>query len=96
MSEIKYKLLKELPFCKNGTIGINNDDLLTFWYDNKKDQYIYDLKEIETLIEQGWIEPVYEKSQEDLIHDIYKLSDKEFQAEFTKVMLEKYEIKEKE
>ncbi len=83
---IGYKLLKDLPNLKAGVIF----DAKGF-YKNDSINYSFITNDLE-----DWFEPVYEKSQEDLIHDIYKLSDKEFQAEFTKVMLEKYEIKEKE
>ena len=93
---IGYKLLKDLPQISKGKIGkfFNGEGSIAFYFDDSDKFFDFIVSFVEN--NKDWFEPVYEKNQEDLIHDIYKLSDKEFQAEFTKVMLEKYEIKEKE
>lgn len=107
MSEIKYKLLKELPFCKVGDIGViknnNGINLLKFTYNNNNDYYVYDIQEIQTLIEQGWIEEYKPKTQEEIFRDLisfYAMLQlvKIDRTEETIIdsMIKKYEIKEKE
>ena len=48
MSEIKYKLLKELPFCPIGTIGKFNGNCLEINHN-----YCFEDSELPELIEQG-------------------------------------------
>jgi len=105
MSEIKYKLLKELPFCSVGSIGIVDDELLNFYYNDNdnNNNYYYDIKEIETLIKEGWIEEYKPKSQKELADELlnnysekYSSLTEEQQFEWIKEFCDKYEIKEKE
>jgi hypothetical protein len=104
MSEIKYKLLKELPFCSVGKIGTIQDEVLQFEYDNNKDNafYYYNDFEIPMLIEQGWIEEYKPKTQGILANELlnnysekYNSLTEQEQYEWIKKFCNKYEIKEK-
>lgn len=95
MSEIKYKLLKELPFCSVGDKGYIQNGLLQFDYidyGGEKNQHNFDRLEIKSLIEQGWIEEYKPKSQEELFFELRTL----IMDGGKDIVLEKYEIKEKE
>lgn len=98
MSEIKYKLLKELPFCPIGTIGKFNGNCLEINHN-----YCFEDSELPELIEQGWIEEYKPKSQEEIFRDLISFYGmlrlvKIDRTEETIIdsMIKKYEIKEKE
>lgn len=105
MSEIKYKLLKELPFCKVGDIGYIKAKLLQFDYidyGGEKNQHNFGQLEIKSLIEQGWIEEYKPKSQKELVDELldnysekYSSLTEEEQYIWIKKFCDKYEIKEK-
>ena len=96
MSEIKYKLLKELPFCPIGTIGKFNGNCLEINHN-----YCFEDSELPELIEQGWIEEYKPKSQEEIFKELIsynieneKIQNKSFNDNI-KLLINKYEIKEK-
>lgn len=101
MSEqIKYRLLKELPFCPIGTIGyINNiGDLIIDRGENYK--HYYDNVEIKKLIEEGWIEEIKPESQEDLWKEIFNAvnTDSSRNIKFEETLesiIDNFEIKRK-
>lgn len=106
MSEIKYKLLRELPFCEVGDIGYIKEGLLQFDYidyENQKNQHNFGKLEIKNLIEQGWIEEYKPKTQKELADriisnysDNYSSLTEEKQFEWIKEFCDLYEIKEKQ
>lgn len=91
---IGYKLLKDLPSIKANTIGKWSNFAIVFHL-NDSDKFFDFTK---TFIENNtdWFEPIYEKSQKELIEEIYYIGDIESIINFTKILLEKYEIEEKE
>lgn len=104
MSEIKYKLLKELPFCKIGDIGIIEDDTLRFYYENGDSFEFYYTQTIPKLLKQGWIEEYKPKTQEEIVDDIFSVIHSEVSKtilpyehfeKYIKETLNNYEIKEK-
>lgn len=92
MSEIKYKLLKELPFCSIGTIGVIEEYEIRFYYNNNNNYEFYHDTSISKLIEEGWIEKCKSKTQKELVNEIYIICDL---RDFRNIILNKYEIKEK-
>lgn len=96
MSEIKYKLLKELPFCKVGSIGVIEENEIRFYYNNNKNYEFYYAKKVFSLIEQGWIEEYKPKTLEEIINEIYDICNINTKQIFRQIVLSKYEIKEKE
>lgn len=102
MSEIKYKLLKELPFCPIGRIGVIDNESQVLFNGDDDNQYYYRKEEIAKLIEQGWIEEYKPKSQKELADriinsysDNYSSLTEEKQFEWIKEFCDLYEIKEK-
>ena len=104
MSEIKYKLLKELPFCPIGRIGVIDNESQVLFNGDDDNQYYYRKEEIAKLIEQGWIEEYKPKSQKEIAYEI--IGSVQFDKDFDTLdrndvqdcinkLLSKYEIKEK-
>lgn len=103
MSEIKYKLLKELPFCEVGTISFTDNIGQIVFNNTTDDQYYFEKENIPKLIEQGWIKEYKPKSQKELANELlnnysekYSSLTEEKQFEWIKEFCDKYEIKEKE
>lgn len=94
---IGYKLLKDLPKLPKGTISRYNDSSIAFYFNHNSREQSFDFTK--SFIEENpdWFEPVYEKSQEQLVIRILNVYDNSETLERAlELILEKYEIKEKE
>ena len=94
---IGYKLLKDLPQISKGKIGkfFNGEGSIAFYFDDSDKFFDFVVSFVQN--NKDWFEPVYEKSQENLIQEIFNLvASVESNKSFIKKVSEKYEIKEKE
>lgn len=61
MENKRYRLLRDLPFVKVGTISELDGISGTIAFKDDNDVYLIDLNKVPKLIKEGWIEEVQEK-----------------------------------
>jgi hypothetical protein len=89
---IGYKLLKDLPTLKAGVIFEIADDIII--YNKQRFDYAFHNSVLQDI--KDWFEPVYEKSQEEIITGLAMIFQHNSFSEAIDIILKMYEIKEKE
>lgn len=90
---VAYRLLKDLPNVKAGAILTYDERFQCFSIESPYDPFGFDEQEMINL--KDWFEPIYEKTQEEMVLDLRAIMQFNHKSDWMRLITNNYTITKK-